>query len=71
MLALKVETIGDRAVVVLSEDALKALNVGVGGVLHLEPACDVIRAAAGEPAAEDLHARGRAFLRRYHRSFAL
>ena len=73
MVALKVEKIGDRAAVVLSQDVLDALNVGVGDVIHLEPAAGEgsMRVAAWEISAEDLHARGRAFLRRYNRAFSL
>ena len=38
MIALKVEKIGDRVAVELTEEALQALNTDVGGTLHLEPA---------------------------------
>ncbi len=70
MIALKVEKIGDRVAVVLTEEALAALNLGVGDVLHVEPGRDgAVRAVTREVWMEDPHARGRAFLRRYNRSF--
>ena len=71
MIALKVEQIGDRVAVVLTEDALKALHLAVGDTLQLEPNGDgSFHAVAREAWADDPHARGRAFLRRYNRSFA-
>ena len=70
MLALKVEKIGDRVAVVLTEEALSALQIGPGDTLHLEPSRDgVIREVTRETWLEDPHARGRAFLRRYNRTF--
>jgi hypothetical protein len=71
MIALKVEKIGDRIAVILSEEAVDVLNAKVGGVLHLEPAADghVIAAVTQEVWVEDPHARGRAFLKRYNRTF--
>jgi antitoxin component of MazEF toxin-antitoxin module len=70
MIALKVEKIGDRIAVVLTEEALAALNLGVGDVIHVEPARDgVIREVTRETWIEDPHARGRAFLRRYNKTF--
>lgn len=70
MIALKVEKIGDRVAVVLTEEALAALNLGVGDTLHVEPSPEgPIRAVTREFWVEDPHARGRAFLRRYNRSF--
>jgi hypothetical protein len=71
MIALKVEMIGDRVAVILTEEALDVLNAKVGGTLHLEPTADGrVRAAATQEAwVEDPHARGRAFLRRYNRTF--
>lgn len=71
MIALKVEKIGDRVAVVLTEDALAALHVGVGDTLQLEPSGDgAFHAIGREGWADDPHARGRAFLRRYNKSFA-
>jgi len=70
MIALKVEKIGDRVAVVLTEEALAALNLGVGDTLHVEPSRDgVLREVTREFWLEDPHARGRAFLRRYNKSF--
>jgi hypothetical protein len=71
MLALKVEKIGDQIAVILTEEALDVLNAKVGGVLHLEPTRDgrVIAAVTQEVWVEDTHARGRAFLKRYNRTF--
>jgi hypothetical protein len=71
MIALKVERIGDQVAVILNEEAIDVLNAKVGGVLHLEPAADghVIAAVTREVWVEDPHARGRAFLKRYNRTF--
>ncbi len=70
MIALKVEKIGDRVAVVLNEDVLAQLGLGVGDMLTLEPAPNgVVREVVQETWIEDTHARGRAFLRRYNKSF--
>lgn len=71
MIALKVEKIGDKVAVVLTEEAIDMLNAQVGGTLHLEPTSDghVLAAATKETWIEDPHARGRAFLKRYNRTF--
>lgn len=72
MIALKVEKIGDQVALILTDDALAALHLTVGDTLQLEPSGD--GAALGvtrEAWVEDPHARGRAFLRRYNRSFQL
>ena len=70
MLALTVEKIGDRVAVILTEEALAQLNLAVGDVLRVEPGPDgAIKAVNREVWMEDPHARGRAFLRRYNRSF--
>ena len=71
MLALKVEKIGDQIAVVLTEEALDVLNAQVGGTLHLEPTRDgkVLASVTQEYWVEDPHARGRAFLRRYNKTF--
>jgi hypothetical protein len=70
MIALKVEKIGDRVAVVLTEESLAALNLGVGDTLHVEPFRDgAVREVTRETWVEDPHARGRAFLRRYNKSF--
>lgn len=70
MIALKVEKIGDRVAVVLDEKALKDLHLNVGDTLQLLPSGDgAFTAVTREAWADDPHARGRAFLRRYNRSF--
>ena len=70
MIALKVEKIGDQVVAILNEEAIELLNAEVGGVLHLEPIRDgVIAAVTQEVWTDDRHARGRAFLKRYNRTF--
>jgi hypothetical protein len=71
MIALKVEKIGDQVAVVLTEEALEVLSLEVGGVLHLEPSPDggVMVSVHQEVWLDDPHARGRAFLKRYNRSF--
>jgi len=71
MIALKVEKIGDQVAVILTEEALEVLNAEVGGVLHLEPSADgaVVAAVTQEVWLDDPHARGRAFLKRYNRTF--
>ena len=71
MIALKVEKIGDQLAVILTEEALEVLNAEVGGVLHLEPAGDggVLCAVTQEVWLDDHRARGRAFLKRYNRTF--
>jgi len=70
MIALKVEKIGDRVAVVLTEESLAALGLGVGDTLHLEPSPGgVLREVTRETWIEDPHARGRAFLRRYNKTF--
>jgi len=69
MIALKVEKIGDRAAVVLSDEALAELHLNVGDTLMLAPSGDgAFTALTREGWAEDPHARGRAFLKRYNRS---
>ena len=70
MISLKVEMIGDQAAVVLSQEALAALHLAVGDTLQLEATGNgAFHATAREAWVDDPHARGRAFLRRYNRSF--
>ena len=70
MIALKVEKIGDKTVVVLNEEACRALHLSVGDTLQLSPSGDgAFDAITREGWADDPHARGRAFLRRYNKSF--
>jgi len=70
MIALKVERIGDRVAVVLTEEALEVLNAEVGGTLHLEPSDEGVAlvSVTQEVWVDDPHARGRAFLKRYTRA---
>jgi antitoxin component of MazEF toxin-antitoxin module len=71
MIALKVEKIGGQAAVILTDEALAALHLSVGDTLQLEPSGDgAFSAVTREGWADDPHARGRAFLRRYNRSFS-
>ena len=71
MIALKVEKIGDRVAVVLTPEALAALHLTVGDTLQLEASGDgSFLGVAREAWVDDPHARGRAFLRRYNRSFS-
>lgn len=66
MIALKVEKLGDRLAVVLNEEAQAALRLKEGDTVHLEaPGAG----AGGAFWMDDPHARGRAFLRRYNKSF--
>jgi hypothetical protein len=71
MIALKVEKIGDQIAIILNEEAVDVLNAKVGSILHLEPTSDghVAAAVTKEVWVEDPHARGRAFLKRYNRTF--
>lgn len=70
MIELKVERIGDQVAVVLSDEALAALHLNVGDTLQLTPTADgQVQATAREGWIDDPHARGRAFLRRYNRTF--
>jgi len=70
MISCKLERIGDRLALVLDEDAAAALHVRVGDTVQLEPAAEGYRqVAVVETWSEDAHARGRAFLKRYRRTF--
>jgi len=70
MIALKVEKVGDKVAVILSEEALEILGAEIGGTLHLEPSADgaALVAVTQEVWLDDPHARGRAFLKRYTRA---
>lgn len=69
MISCTLEQIGDRFALVLDQDAAKTLNLRLGEAVQLELAAEgVLRVT--EAWAEDPHARGRAFLRRYRRTFA-
>jgi len=70
MIELKVERIGDRVAVVLTEEVQAALRLKVGDTLQLAQTDDgSLQATAREGWIDDPHARGRAFLRRYNRTF--
>jgi hypothetical protein len=70
MISCKLEQVGDRVALILDADALETLHVRVGDTLRLEPAAEgVLQLIARETAANDIHARGRAFLKRYRRTF--
>ncbi|THD81931.1 MAG: hypothetical protein E7812_03750 [Phenylobacterium sp.] len=70
MIALKVQKFGDQLAVILSDEALELMNAEGGVALHLEPTADgeVLCAITQELRADDHHARGRAFLKRYTRA---
>jgi len=72
MISAKLEQIGDRVALVLDAEALAALDARVGDILNLEPTSSgVVRVTVQEATTwiEDGHARGRAFLNRYRRTF--
>jgi hypothetical protein len=70
MISCKLERIGDRIALVLDDEAAAALNVREGDTVQLEPAPAGYRQVVGvETWAGDGHARGRAFLKRYRRTF--
>lgn len=70
MIELKVERIGDQVAVILTEEVLAALHLNVGDTLRLSHTADgPLQATTREGWIEDPHARGRAFLRRYNRTF--
>jgi hypothetical protein len=67
MISCTLEQVGDRIALVLEKDAVKTLNLRIGETVRLDAGPDGVLRMAGW--ADDPHARGRAFLRRYHRSF--
>ncbi len=70
MISCKLERVGERFVLVLTAEDVNALNASVGDTVRLEPSPEgELHVAARETWAEDVHARGRAFLRRYRRNF--
>lgn len=70
MISCKLERIGDRLALILDADDLAALNARVGDTVNLEPAsAGLVRVSVQEAWVEDAHARGRAFLKRYRRTF--
>jgi hypothetical protein len=69
MISCKLEQVGDRLALLLDHDAAAALDLHAGDTVRLDPGSHGLMHVTRELAAEDVHARGRAFLRRYHRSF--
>jgi antitoxin component of MazEF toxin-antitoxin module len=68
MISCKLEQVGERLALVLDPDAAQALNLSPGDTVSLELVGEgALRVA--ETWSEDPHARGRAFLKRYHRTF--
>ena len=71
MISSKLEQVGDRVALVLDAEALAALDARVGDTLNLEPVSGGHVRVTVETTTwiEDGHARGRAFLKRYRRTF--
>ena len=69
MISCTLEQVGDRFALVLDEDAVQALNLRPGDTVQLEPLAEG-RLRITETWVDDPHARGRAFLKRYTRSFS-
>src|SRR4030095_11203852 len=70
MISAKLEQVDDRVALVLDTEALAALDARVGDTLTLEPVSSGhVRVTVQETWMEDAHARGRAFLKRYRRTF--
>ncbi|HEY2749757.1 hypothetical protein [Phenylobacterium sp.] len=70
MISCKLEQVDGRLALVLDDDAVETLGARVGDTLHLELSSDgVLLIAERQTWIEDNHARGRAFLRRYRRTF--
>jgi antitoxin component of MazEF toxin-antitoxin module len=70
MIVCTLEQIGDRVALILTRDAVDALHLAIGDSVRLEIGDDgVLHVAARETGADDVHARGRAFLKRYRRTF--
>ena len=68
MVSCTLEQVGDRLALMLDPDAAEALNLRPGDTVQLEPVAEM-RLRITETWVDDPHARGRAFLRRYTRSF--
>jgi len=70
MISCKLEQVGERLALILDEDAAEALHARIGDTLRLEPTAQgALQVVERETWAEDVHARGRAFLKRYRRNF--
>ena len=70
MISCKLEQVGDRIALLLEPHAAEALNLHPGDTVRLDAGADGVLQVTREVWTEDAHARGRAFLRRYNRSFA-
>ena len=71
MISCKFEQFGERLALVLDADAIETLNAHAGDTVHLDLAPGgVLHVVERETWAEDAHARGRAFLKRYRRNFS-
>ena len=68
MISCTLEQVGDRLALVLDQDAVQALNLRPGDTVQLEPLAEG-RLRITETWVDDPHARGRAFLKRYTKSF--
>ena len=71
MISCKLEQVGDRLALVLDPHDVEALHLRPGDTVRLEPAgAGVLRVDVEVSTwTEDPHARGRAFLKRYRRTF--
>lgn len=70
MISCKLEQIGDRFALMLDAEDVARLNLRIGETLTLEEnGAGAPHIVERESWAEDTHARGRAFLKRYRRSF--
>ena len=69
MISCKLEQVGERLALVLDPHAAEALNLHPGDIVRLEAGPEGVVHVTREVWTEDAHARGRAFLRRYNRSF--
>jgi len=68
MISCTLEQVGDRLALVLDQDAVRTLRLRPGDTVRLEPAGEGLLRIS-ETWVEDPHARGRAFLKRYTKSF--
>ncbi|MFN3511681.1 MAG: hypothetical protein ACK41C_01440 [Phenylobacterium sp.] len=70
MIALKLERMGSDVVLVFDAATRKALNLEVGDTVHVQRTADgVIAIGEHDTDHEARVARGKAFLKRYRRSF--
>lgn len=70
MVALKVARIGDDLAVVLTQELREALGVAEGGILYAEQSeTGEVMLVAQDDSFEIRRARGRAFIKRYQKTF--